>query len=72
MAWPVELGKVEMAPFVTGYIGTHRWGSVLKRYFINSRGVAISIDPQTPLYMSINAEEKTRLCLEVRSSITSS
>ncbi|CAH1402416.1 unnamed protein product [Nezara viridula] len=66
MAWPVELGKVEMAPFVTGYIGTHRWGSVLKRYFINSRGVAISIDPQTPLYVSINAEEKTRLCLEAR------
>lgn len=65
MAWPVELGKVEMSPFVTGYIGKHRWGSVLKRYFINSQGVAIYIDQQTPLYVSINAEERARLCLQV-------
>ncbi|XP_014249264.1 myogenesis-regulating glycosidase isoform X3 [Cimex lectularius] len=66
MAWPVELGQVEMSAFVTGHIGRHRWGSVLKRYFINSRGVAISVDSETPLYVSINAERETRLCLQAR------
>lgn len=66
MAWPVELGRVEMSAFVTGHVGRHRWGSVLRRYFINSRGVAISVDPETPLYVSINADEKTRLCLQAR------
>lgn len=66
MAWPVERGRVEMSPFVTGHIGRHRWGSVLRRYFINSRGVAISVDPETPLYVSINADKETRLCLQGR------
>lgn len=66
MAWPVELGQVEMSAFVTGHIGRHRWGSVLKRYFINSKGVALYIDPNTPLYVSINADEEASLCLQVR------
>ncbi|XP_039291821.1 myogenesis-regulating glycosidase-like isoform X2 [Nilaparvata lugens] len=66
MAWPVELGRVEMSAFVTGHVGRHRWGSVLKRYFINSRGVAIAVDANTPLYVSINDDEKTRLCLQAR------
>lgn len=66
MAWPVELGRVEMSPFVTGHIGRHRWGNVLKRYFINSKGVAITVDPQSPLYVSINAGQENRLCLKGR------
>lgn len=66
MAWPVELGRVEMSAFITGHVGRHRWGSVLKRYFINSRGVAIAVDHHTPLYVSINDDEKTRLCLQAR------
>ncbi|XKL69058.1 hypothetical protein PGB90_006827 [Kerria lacca] len=64
MAWPVELGRVEMSPFITGHIGHHRWGAVLKRYFINSKGVAISVDPQSALYVSINAGKENRLCLK--------
>ncbi|XP_054285372.1 myogenesis-regulating glycosidase isoform X2 [Macrosteles quadrilineatus] len=66
MEWPVELGRVEMSAFVTGQVGRHRWGGVLRRYFINSRGVAISVDPDTPLYVSINADKSTRLCLQGR------
>jgi len=66
MAWPVELGRVEMSAFVTGQVGRHRWGGVLRRYFINSRGVAISVDPDTPLYVSINADKTTQLCLQGR------
>ncbi|XP_025411916.1 myogenesis-regulating glycosidase isoform X2 [Sipha flava] len=64
MAWPVQLGTVEMSPFVTGHVGRHRWGSVLGRYFINSKGVAITVHPNTPLHVSINAGRDNRLCLK--------
>lgn len=65
MAWPVQLGRVEMSPFITGHVGRHRWGSVLGRYFINSKGVAITVHSNTPLHVSINAGRDNRLCLKV-------
>ncbi|CAB0003221.1 unnamed protein product [Nesidiocoris tenuis] len=52
--------------FENGEQHGHWWGSVLRRYFINSRGVAISVDPETPLYVSINAQDEDRLCLQAR------
>ncbi|VVC41170.1 Methylglyoxal synthase, active site,Glycoside hydrolase family 31,Glycoside hydrolase superfamily [Cinara cedri] len=65
MAWPVQLGKLEMSPFITGHVGRHRWGSVLGRYFINSKGVAITVHPNTPLHVSINEGGfNNRLCLK--------
>lgn len=66
MAWPVQLGRVEMSPFITGHVGRHRWGSVLGRYFINSKGVAITVHSNTPLHVSINAGRDNRLCLKVK------
>lgn len=69
MAWPVQLGRVEMSPFITGHVGRHRWGSVLGRYFINSKGVAITVHPNTPLHVSINAGRDNRLCLKVSERI---
>jgi len=66
MAWPVQLGRVEMSPFITGHVGRHRWGSVLGRYFINSKGVAITVHSNTPLHVSINAGRDNRLCIKVR------
>ncbi|XP_022169816.1 uncharacterized family 31 glucosidase KIAA1161 isoform X3 [Myzus persicae] len=64
MAWPVQLGRVEMSPFITGHVGRHRWGSVLGRYFINSKGVAITVHSNTPLHVSINAGRDNRLCIK--------
>lgn len=54
-----------MSPFITGHVGRHRWGSVLGRYFINSKGVAITVHSNTPLHVSINAGRDNRLCLKV-------
>ncbi|KAI5696216.1 hypothetical protein M8J76_007764 [Diaphorina citri] len=67
MSWPVELGRVEMSPFVTGYIGRQRWGATLRRYFLSSRGVAIIVDPDTSLFVSINdVVNPNKLCLQAK------
>ncbi|XP_053670706.1 myogenesis-regulating glycosidase [Anopheles nili] len=61
------LGKASFspAPFVTGDINMHQWGNALKRYFLNSRGVAIQVDEKTPLFVSVNtAGSVHRLCLQ--------
>ncbi|XP_049281375.1 myogenesis-regulating glycosidase isoform X2 [Anopheles funestus] len=62
------LGKATIpgGPFVTGDINTHQWGNALKRYFLNSRGVAIQVDDTTPLYVSVNTDSGRRLCLQGR------
>lgn len=63
MKWPLEAGRVGYAPFLTGdsVSGRHQWGNVLRRYFISSKGVAITVDPSTPLYMSVDE----KMCLQV-------
>lgn len=66
MAWPIERGSVTLSPFVTGDIRQHQWGNVLKRYFINSNGVTVFIDPDTPLYISVNSEHPRQFCLQAR------
>uniref|UniRef100_A0A182MJV1 Glycoside hydrolase family 31 N-terminal domain-containing protein n=1 Tax=Anopheles culicifacies TaxID=139723 RepID=A0A182MJV1_9DIPT len=62
------LGKatIPAGPFVTGDINMHQWGNALKRYFLNSRGVAIQVDEKTPLYVSVNTDSGRRLCLQGR------
>lgn len=62
-AWPLEKNTQSFAPFVTGRIEKHKWGNVLKRYFINSKGAAVIIDDATPLYVSINELDDGQLCL---------
>ncbi|XP_057651254.1 myogenesis-regulating glycosidase [Diorhabda carinulata] len=64
-AWPLEKGSHFYQPFITGNIETHEWGNVLKRYFINSKGVAIIIDNETPLYISIKDSPK-EFCLRAQ------
>lgn len=66
MAWPIEKGSVALSPFITGDIRQHQWGNVLKRYFINSNGAAVLIDPDTPLYVSVNSERPRQFCLQAR------
>ncbi|KAG8223115.1 hypothetical protein J437_LFUL000536 [Ladona fulva] len=73
---PAKKGDVPedgMAPFVTGDAsgGLRSWGNVLNRYFINSRGVALSVDPNTPLYTSLEdapagGKVGKRFCLQAR------
>lgn len=62
------LGTASFAanPFVTGDRNVHQWGNALKRYFLNSRGVAIQVDEKTPLYVSVNTNYGRKLCLHGR------
>jgi len=39
MTWPAELGVVKLSPFITGDVNQQQWGNVLKRYFLNSKGI---------------------------------
>ncbi|PSN44064.1 hypothetical protein C0J52_15921 [Blattella germanica] len=66
MAWPIEEGTVNLSPFVTGDIQEHEWGNVLKRYFINSNGVTLFVDPATPLYVSLNMNNSRKFCMQAR------
>ncbi|XP_062563170.1 myogenesis-regulating glycosidase isoform X2 [Armigeres subalbatus] len=53
----------DFAPFVTGDINTKQWGNALKRYFLNTKGIAILVDDRTPLYVSINHNNVNKICL---------
>lgn len=65
--WPLEKGAYSFSPFVTGKIGKHKWGNVLKRYFINSRGASIIIDKEVPLYLSLEENEAGKsFCLQAK------
>ncbi|XP_076681087.1 myogenesis-regulating glycosidase isoform X5 [Andrena cerasifolii] len=64
MPYPLERGRLDLSPFVTGDIGKHPFGNVLKRYFLNSKGATILVDPETPLYVSINANRSNDFCLQ--------
>ncbi|XP_066586866.1 uncharacterized protein [Prorops nasuta] len=66
MAYPLERGKLNLSPFISGDIRKHPFGNVLKRYFLNSKGATILVDPATPLYVSINANQTTDFCLQAK------
>ncbi|KAL6446576.1 hypothetical protein ACFW04_001242 [Cataglyphis niger] len=66
MAYPLERGRLELSPFITGDVRKHSFGNVLKRYFLNSKGATILVDPETPLYVSINANRTNDFCLQAK------
>lgn len=63
-AWPLEKGDHDFAPFITGRTDKYQWGNVLKRYFFNSKGAAIIVDNNTPLYVSIDSGKN--FCLRAK------
>ncbi|KAJ8688564.1 hypothetical protein QAD02_024359 [Eretmocerus hayati] len=66
MEYPLEEVQLEPSAFVTGDIRRHPFGNVLRRYLLNSKGASISVDPETPLYLSINhtrQKETKEMCL---------
>lgn len=65
--WPLERGAYGLTPFVTGKVGRQKWGNVLRRYFINSRGAAITIDKDVPLYLSLEENDSGKsFCLQAK------
>lgn len=53
-SWQLEESKFNFTPFITGDIRYHQWGNAMRRYFINSLGVAIEVDESTPLHIAMN------------------
>ncbi|KAL0131979.1 hypothetical protein PUN28_000031 [Cardiocondyla obscurior] len=66
MVYPLERGRLDLSPFITGDVRKHPFGNVLKRYFLNSKGATILVDPETPLYVSINANRTNDFCLQAK------
>ncbi|XP_076231936.1 uncharacterized protein LOC143177703 isoform X2 [Calliopsis andreniformis] len=66
MPYPLERGRLDLSPFITGDIAKHPFGNVLKRYFLSSKGATILVDPETPLYVSINANRSNDFCLQAK------
>ena len=64
--WPLERASFKFSPFITGDGLKHQWGNAIKRYFLNSKGVAIEIDEETPLYIGINEDYKSQFCLKAQ------
>lgn len=64
--WPLEKASFKLSPFVTGDGRRNQWGNALKRYFLNSKGVAIEVDKATPLYIGINEDYKHQFCFQAR------
>lgn len=62
-AWPLQRASFDFVPFITGDVNVQQWGNVLKRYFINSRGVALMIDGNVPLYVSMNHNNSNQFCI---------
>lgn len=68
LAWPLEEGSVPLSPFVSGdgQEDYSAWGNAVRRYFINSNRIAIEIDEESPLYVSINANRSQEFCIKAR------
>jgi len=63
--YPLEEGRVRLSPFVTGDEEQTEWGNSIRKYFINSRGLSITVSDDTPLSVSINDDGlENRLCLQ--------
>lgn len=65
LTWPLDTGYLDYTPFITGDIVKTEWSNVLRRYFINSKGVAIIVDDETPLHVAVNKENKD-ICLRAK------
>ncbi|XP_045501044.1 myogenesis-regulating glycosidase isoform X2 [Colias croceus] len=65
LTWPLDSGAIDYTPFITGDMQKSQLGNVLTRYFINSKGAAIIIDDETPLYLAVNNGKK-QICIKAQ------
>eukprot|EP00794_Sanderia_malayensis_P009637 gene9637-10624_t len=71
--WLLENVKLDMAPFTTHDFAFNKkikdkvFGNLLEPYLLSSKGVAIFINRDTQLYMSINSPVQNELCFQSKS-----
>ena len=61
--YPLETWKRKAEPYVTNNALTGMYGAVQERYWVSSDGVAIYVDWDVPLWVSINETQDNSLCL---------
>lgn len=62
--WPLEKSSKNMSAFVPHDSYQKHLGGVQERYFISSKGVGVYIEDDVPLFVSINASNDNRVCLQ--------
>lgn len=67
--WPFSKASFDFEPFITGDARIEQFGNAIKRYFINSRGIAIEVDDKTPLYISMNHNNSKQFCLKAKNDV---
>ena len=55
-SWPLGRDTLNMTPFVTGDEQRRMWGNVIRKFFINSKGISINVDTESPLSVSLGRE----------------
>lgn len=69
--WPLNSWNQEMAPFVTSDTRNKEspFGSIIRRYWLSSDGVSISVPLDVPLHMSFNettadGKQSNQMCFQ--------
>ncbi|XP_017054654.1 myogenesis-regulating glycosidase isoform X2 [Drosophila ficusphila] len=60
--WSLSYANFEFAPYASGDSKVQQFGNGVKRYFINSIGVAMQVSERSPLQLGVNRTEN-RFCL---------
>lgn len=61
--YPFDQATFGFAPFITGDSRVQQFGNAMKRYFISSEGVAIQIQDDVPLHISMNRNNSRQFCM---------
>ena len=63
-SWPLGHNTLNMTPFVTGDEQKTVWGNVIRKFFINSKGISINVENDIPLSVSLNDKDGPALCFQ--------
>ncbi|CAL8070663.1 unnamed protein product [Orchesella dallaii] len=63
--WPIENTPRLEAPYVNSdfFQGNNYYGGVVENYWLLSNGAALIVDPDTPLFFSVNTTRPNKVCL---------
>lgn len=62
--YPFDKATFDFSPFITGDSRAQQFGNALKRYFISTDGVAIQIEDDIPLHISMNHDNSRQFCMK--------
>ncbi|XP_068239473.1 uncharacterized protein [Palaemon carinicauda] len=65
--YPLTNANVPPSQMVTGKLGSHSWGQLLRRTWLSDRASLLTLPDHFQGYVSVNHESDKQLCLESRS-----